>query len=117
MEWKGLAAVFRDSQLHSSRAARALERKERKLLWAFAWASGMPSLASEELSAPLADISSEALACGDIPWQALVGPVAVVGFVKAVVEREEANKTWQLFSSMLTQSRAGAERGIEFFDE
>jgi hypothetical protein len=28
-----------------------LERKERELHWAFAWASGMPSLAAEELSA------------------------------------------------------------------
>ncbi len=62
MEWK---AGQRASAIPASFVARCqgLERKERKLPWAFAWASGMPPLASEELSALFADISSEALAC------------------------------------------------------
>ena len=33
------------------------------MLWAFAWASGMPFLASEEWSGPFFEVSSEALAC------------------------------------------------------
>ena len=65
----GLSALYL-SVLWIRRALTERERKERGLPRTFAWASGKPSLASEELSV-LFDISSEALAwrgvgCGNI---------------------------------------------------
>jgi hypothetical protein len=72
---EGRAARFRNSQLFVARCWAWNGRSENCPGLLLGPAAG-PSLASEELSALLADISSEALACGDILCQALVVPKA-----------------------------------------
>ena len=59
---EGLAGGLRNVLIYSLRADKRPGTEGATLAWAFAWASGTPPLASEELSA-FYDISSEALAC------------------------------------------------------